>query len=605
MRHKRFLGLSSLLVTLAMVAAACGGGGGGGGESQGANAGAGSGSVFGGTKVTQGGTMKWASIGDVDYMDPGQAYTVTYFAYLNRGVLRTLMTYPGVTDPAEQIKVIPDLAESAGKPNSDFTQWTYKIKDGVKFGPALGGQKVPGVTGEEITSEDIKYAIERLAFPSVGAGYATYYEDTEGTEEFVSANAKGGPIKGEISGIETPDDKTIVFNLSQPVGDWDYRMSMPATAPVPQEFAQKYDSTKDSDYDSHILSSGPYYVDEWTPQESMVLKRNTEWDQATDDARDAVVDSVQWKQGFGDDQICVQKVLSNDYDTAVDCSPEGAQLKEVVTNSDYNQRFFNEVEPCTGYIFINTTVPPLDDPKVRQAINYATDKANQIKLLGGPYVGAVGTSILPPGMQGSLPPSEFDPFPQPGGQPNIEAANKLITEAGLGGGYACPKLLLVGDASGAGPKQVESFQADLEKIGFPRSSFDVRTLNYPDYYTQFYEDPTSDTAFGFSAWCEDFPSPTTFLTPLLYGPNILKSGNSNYSELDDPELNSLIEKAQESTGSDATAAWEAANKKATELAPWVPYRWYKSRTLASDRMENAYFHAYYENLDWINSGVGG
>src|SRR5206468_3882464 len=130
---------------------------------------------------------------------------------------------------------------------------------------------------------------------------------------------------------------------------------------------------------------------------------------------------------------------------------------------------------------------------------------------------------------------------------------------------------------------------------------DTKTLHYPDYYTQYYEEPRTNTAFGMSGWCEDYPSPVTFLKPLLYGPNVLPHANSNYSELNVPAVNTAIEDAESATGNAATTAWENANKLATEQAPWVTYRWGLVRELASTNMVNAYYHSYYENIDWVNA----
>src|SRR6266516_3653477 len=66
------------------------------------------------------------------------------------------------------------------------------------------------------------------------------------------------PAPKPISGIETPDDSTIIFNLTKPVGDFLYRVSMPATAPIPQEVAKCF--TKAGDYGRYVISSGPYML---------------------------------------------------------------------------------------------------------------------------------------------------------------------------------------------------------------------------------------------------------------------------------------------------------------------------------------------------------
>jgi peptide/nickel transport system substrate-binding protein len=588
-----------MLTGVALFAAACGGGDGGGTNPEGPREGnvevrkGSTSKIFGGESPKEGGVLKWASIEGPDYMDPGAAYTVTFFSFVNAGILRELVTYKRSPNFDEANSLVPDLATDLGQHNAEGTQWTYTLKDGIKFGPALGGEDVPGVTGEEITSADFKYAMERQFMSSVGAQYPFYYEAIEGVKEFQDGSAK------EISGIETPDPKTIVFNLSEPVGDWDYRMAMPAAAPVPEKYATKFDSEESSAYDNHIVASGPYYVESFTPSEEARYLRNEHWDPATDDVRNAYVDEVQWKMGF-EEAVCIEKVLSNDYDTAVDCSPEGGQLKDVVTDPKLNQRFFNYPEACTSYIFMNTTVEPFDDPKVRQAINYVVDRQNQLKVLGGIYTGDVATSVLPPGMIGHQPTSEYDPYKTTDSAGDPAKAKEMLKGTKAEGGWP-GKLLLVGDASGAGPKQIESLRADLESIGF--SNLDIKQLNYPDYYTQYYGEPNTNTAMGFAAWCEDWPSPVTYLEPLMYGPNILKHGNSNYSEIDDPELNASIEKASATAIDEADEEWTAANKLATELAPWIPVRWYLDRELASEHLVNAYWHQYYTALDWVNVGT--
>ncbi|MBA2311188.1 MAG: hypothetical protein H0V97_00085, partial [Actinobacteria bacterium] len=220
--------------------------------------------------------------------------------------------------------------------------------------------------------------------------------------------------------------------------------------------------------------------------------------------------------------------------------------------------------------------------------------------LGGSFTGDVASSILPPGMDGHLPAADYNPFPTDDNAGDPEKAKETLKGTAAEGGWDKP-LLLVGDATGAGPKQLESLRADLEAIGF--DNLKIKELNYPDYYTQFYGVPRTNTAFGFAAWCEDFPSPVTFLKPLLYGPNILPQGNSNYSELDDPEVNAAIEEAESLPIEEAVAPWEEANKLSTEAAAWVPIRWYLDRDLGSTNLVNGFWNSYYSAIDWPNIGV--
>jgi peptide/nickel transport system substrate-binding protein len=586
--------LSLALAILALVAVACGGG---------TTAGSGnntkpdvSGKIFGGA-AARGGVMKMDSVGDVDYMDPGQAYAVQYFDTVGRGTIRTLVSYPNTSDLNRQIKPVPDLATALGQHNANSTVWTYHLKPGLKYGPAIGGNSIPGVTGQAITTPDIKYAIERLFNPSVGNGYATYYKNIKGAPACKSYGCN-------IQGIETPNATTIVFHLTKPTGDWDLRMTMPGTAPVPQRYASTWDKTKDSDYEGHVLAQGPYYVAQYTPGEQIIMKRNPDWDPATDNIRKAYVDELDWKEGF-DNSVCVAKVLSGDYDlSAGDCLPGGPQLQKITSDPTLKQRFFNGPQPCTSYIFMNTRIKPFNKLKVRQAVNYLIDKDNLRRLAGGPLVGKIASSVLPPGMVGFLPTSQYDPFHSDNFSGDVAKAKQLMKEAGYPNGYGKadgPPLLLVGSSTDPGPKQVESVKQDLAKVGI--TNLQVKELQYPDYYTQYYAEPSSNTAIGFAGWCEDFPSPDTFLTPLLYGPNILPHGNSNYSETNDPALNKSIEKAQAASPAEAPAAWAAANKKATESASWVPYRWTYGQIVVGPNITHAFYNQYYELIDWVNSGV--
>jgi peptide/nickel transport system substrate-binding protein len=544
--------------------------------------------------VPTGGELRIASTSDVDYMDPASMYyTLSWF--LGRGVFRTLVTYPGnVTDLAAQNELVPDLATGLGESNEDFTEWTYTIKDGVTYGQALGGDDVPGVTGEEIVCEDFKYGIERMFIPSVGGGYPFYYDMIEGASDF--------PDKADdVSGIECVDDKTITFHLTESVGDWNFRMAMPASSPVPKAAAEKYDKKDDSDYDKHVVATGPYYIAEWTPEEHIQLERNEHWSKDTDDVRGAYVDSVDWQMGY-DNDVGVQKVIDNEEDYGLDVSPLGPTLEKVVNDPALSARFLNEPEGCMRYIFMNTTIEPFDNQQVREAVNFAIDRSNLKRLEGGPTTGPIATSIIPPGIDGYVAPEEFNPFETPDMAGDYEKAKQLMAEAGYPDGYDKP-LNLVGASDPPHDKYLESARADLEAIGF--TNLKVKTPAFPNQYTQFYSVPDSETAIGTSAgWCKDYNSAVTFLDPLFHGDNILDSGNSNYAEIDDPQLNQLIDDAIGSPpGEEQTAAWQEANKYATETAVWVPWTWDNVTQLFSERVVNAYYFSFTAGIDWPNVGI--
>lgn len=584
--NKRFYKLGALLVCLMLIAAACGGGGDDGdtGAQQPTDE----------SEIPTGGTLTMAGTSDVDYMDPTAGYYVLS-AILHRGVSRTLVTYPGVPGEAG-IEPIGDLATGLGETNEDATEWTYTIKDNVKWGQALGGEDVPGVTGEEITCDDVKYGIERQFIPSVGAQYAYYYDMIEGVDEFTKNKVD------EISGIKCNGDKEITFSLTESVGDWDLRLAMPATSPVPQSYAEQFDKEKDSDYDNHVVASGPYQIQEWAPEERIVLTRNEHWEADSDEARGAYADDVEIRLGF-EPNVAVKKIQDGDFTIAWDASPTEALLEQTVTDPDLSSHLARGPSGCNRYIFMNTRMKPFDDIKVRQAVNYAIDRENLKRLQGGvDAAGPIATSILPPGIPGHLDAEEFNPFPSENLAGDMTEAKELMAEAGYENGYT-DEIFVVGSSTPPHDKYFESIRQDLEELGF--SNIKSQLPEFPNHYTQFYGIPSKNVHMGTSAgWCKDWADAVTFFDPLMHGDNILESGNSNYSEVNDPELNSMIDEAAGTADpTERAAKWEEVNRYATEQAYWVPWSWDEDLLPFSEDAVNAIYHYNYSLIDWPNVGV--
>src|SRR3954454_21427221 len=221
------------LAALLLVAVGCGGG-----SDNKSSSTAGSGEVAA-KQGKQGGSITVLSSSDVDYLDPGHTYyTIGYgVAYPTQRPLYSFK--PGSNDPQ------PDLADGPPQISSDNKTITVKIKDGVKFSPPVN---------RVVTSKDIKYAFERAFTANVANESTTYFTD------IVGAPSKPGSFK-TISGIETPDNNTLVIKLSKPeaVGVA-AALVMPITVPVPEEYAKKYDAKNPSTYNTHVVFTGPYMV---------------------------------------------------------------------------------------------------------------------------------------------------------------------------------------------------------------------------------------------------------------------------------------------------------------------------------------------------------
>jgi peptide/nickel transport system substrate-binding protein len=341
--------------------AACGGNGGGGGG----NEGFASGEVVKGQK---GGTLTVLSNGDVDYIDPGAAYY--QFSYIfDYAIQRPLFSYK----PEDATKAVPDFAASAPQISSDGKTITIKVRQGVKFSPPVN---------RAATSKDVKYAIERGFNSTVANGYApSYFATVEGVDA-AKTKADGSPI----SGIQTPDDQTIVFKLTKPTAATVIgALSLPLSAPVPKDYAAKFDKQNPSQYGQNQVATGPYMVQNnaagkaigYQPGKQITFVRNPNWDAATD-YRPAYLDKVVLQEGNVDAVSSARRILQGQslVNGQADFNIPPQILKQLSQGSDAQKKQL-VVGGNTGrvrYISLNNTIKPFDNPNVRKAIAAAMNR---------------------------------------------------------------------------------------------------------------------------------------------------------------------------------------------------------------------------------------
>ncbi len=245
-----------------------------------------------------------ASFNFTNGFDPTGEYLGEVWGIYSSLLIRTLVGYRHTAGAAGN-ELIPDLATDLGEVSPDGLTYTFTLKDGIAFGPPLS---------REITSADIAFAFERIGTASLVAQYSGYYQVIEGMPEFLEGTAD------TISGIETPDEQTVVFRLTEPTGDFLYRLAMPATGPIPEEVAGCFDQA--GEYGRYVISSGPYMIEGsdaldasgcetlepisgFDGDTSLTLVRNPDYDPATDtpEARENFVDRFEWRINTNNDDI--------------------------------------------------------------------------------------------------------------------------------------------------------------------------------------------------------------------------------------------------------------------------------------------------------------
>ena len=564
MRPNRWFALVAAALTLTLGASACGG------RDDGDGGGGGTGDAAGGVK--KGGKITVLNAGDFEYPDPGASYY--QFDYMvHYATTRPLYSYK--PDQTTQPPT-PDLASGPWKISEGGKRVTIGIKKGIRFAPPVN---------REIKADDVEYALERAFTENVANGYVTtYLGDVTGRPDEL------GDYE-DIPGIEATDDYTLQIDLDEPTGGIAAAaLVLPASAPVPREYAEKRDAKSPSQYAQYQVASGPYMIRNdkkgktvgWVPDQRIHLVRNPNWDPKTD-YRPAYADEIEIREG-NDPVAGSRKILRGKGMITGDITVPGEVVKEA------SQRYRDQLElPLAGgyrYVAFDTTKPPFDDPNVRKATVAGMDRAALRQARGGPAIGDVATHFIPPNFPG---------FEQSGGKAgtgvdflardtgDAAVSAKYFKAAGFPEGkYAGKdkKVSLVCDDDDPGKKVCLVAEQQLRELGFdPQTEFVV----HDDVLGKFCGVPKNQpNVCPNVGWAKDFYDPQTLLDSTFNPAAILPENNSNYPQLDDPKLERQFEEASTLTDSAERArAYAEINKYITAQAPAVPYVWDKQANVRS------------------------
>lgn len=532
--------------------------------------------------------------GFTDGLDPTGEYSSVGWE-LYTGLLRALLTYRHVGGPAGNVPV-PDLATSLPVVSDGGLTYTFHLKSDVRFGPPVD---------RPITSQDIEYAFGRIDTASLIAQYGQFYDGT-----IVGMNGPHGGPPTPISGIETPDDRTIVFHLTRPTGDFLYRLTLPATAPVPQEVAQCFQEA--GEYGRYLISSGPYMlagsgaldtsscaamrpIAGFDPTRQIVLVRNPAYDPDTDSpaVRSNFVHGIEISinTNLGD---IFNKIQVSELDGSLnpDAPPPNVLERHL---TDPGLRPYLQVDPAevTSFISMNLTTPPFDDVHVRRAVSYAVDKAGLLQASGGPVHGTIATHIIPPLLlPGRL--ESFDPYPSPGHSGDLARARAEMRSSaydtngdGLCDRSACRGVTLLSVTSSPYTEMEPVVAEDLERI---RIEVSVRELDAGAAFQALSDVKARVPIALFPSYGKDYADPYSFarifssrsIQPVggvnfsLVGlsPDMARDLGVPYPPTGVPNVDGQITSCEEKMGESRLECWADLDRHLMEdVVPWVPYAW--------------------------------
>ncbi|BBJ41504.1 peptide ABC transporter substrate-binding protein [Streptomyces antimycoticus] len=465
--------------------------------------------------------------------------------------------------------------------------YTYTLRKGITW-----------QDGTAITSQDIKYGIERIWAQDEISGGPIYLQQALDPDL-----AYKGPYKDTskdklgLKAIKTPDDRTIVFTLPKANGDFERMLATPSASPV-----KKTKDTKDK-YQDNPFSSGPYRFDSYEPGTSLELVRNTNWERSSDPIRTALPDRITVNIS-SDEQTNAKALFAGDYDLDLESSGlSAASLAQATSSSDLRARLDSPSNGLLLFAALPRSVKPLDNVHCRKAVLYAADRKNLQTAAGGALTGDIAPHMLPPTIAGSD--SSYDPYKtlKSKGKPDTDKAKAELKACGESSGFRTT--IAVRNNHPTDVDVAMSLQASLRKVGITTDIDQVDGTHFSETMGA----PATVKKKGYGIvlyrWLADFPTGQSFLQPLADSRFILPTGNFNVAELDDPTVDDLFDTAiAEQDPAKAGSDYAQINRRISDSAAYLPILFQKSVIWRGSRLTNVYTSEPWEGrYDYVSLGV--
>ena len=428
---------------------------------------------------------------DTGTMDPAGSIALTYLAY-SVSALDELLTYN------ENGEIEYRAAESY-EVNDDSTVWTFHLREDALWSD-----------GTPVTSADFMNTITRALDPASGSGYANYLFPIENAEAIYNGEADVDSL-----GVETPDEHTLIFRLAEPCVYFLDLLRLPVYTPSCSEYADSVDSGWDRDPETS-LSNGPFCLAEYVPDQYFVLEKNENYWNA-----DAVkLDTITYRF-FDDTQSMANAYEAGEADVATSLS---STVMEAYEGTD---DLFVTDQIATRYIYMNLNVEPLNDVRVREAINLAINREELCQIVGSDTEPAYNlvAKYMKDKNTGEYFVDEADqPFEE-----DVAKAHELLAEAGYPNGEGFPELTYNYPTLEMDSDTAQVIQEQLKENLNITINLEAQELQ-ANYSTRY----AGDFDLCRMNWTADFADPYTYLSMLL------SNSTYNCSGINDMEYDSIV-----------------------------------------------------------------
>lgn len=437
-------------------------------------------------------------------MDPGNQ-TATF-----TGTVLDPM-YEGLLKMSSELKPEAALATSWSSDESGL-KWTFKLRDGVTFHD-----------GTPFNAD------------AVVANFARHLDTKRGL-------AASGRLRTFLDSVTKVDDSTVLFTLKKPYPAFLNLLTTGASLMVSPT------ADKAGTLDSKAVGTGPYKMVQYKTGEFVLEEKYPGyWGNKA-----AGPDDLKWTWS-AEPSVMNMALQAGEADVINPVPPQFAtQLKN-------NPKFQLHESPGSAvfWVALNTDLKPLSDVRVRQALNFATDRAGLVRAIMSGFAIPANSPLAPvtAGYDKTL-----DPYPL-----NLEKAKALLKEAGVPDGFTM-SIALQGQDARIG----QVLQSMWAKIGV---KLDVRQMESGVWSKAAFADQAGkkadNTGAVLASWSSGVNGADLQLRPLYYSKSFAPGG-ANLGFFNDPKLDEMLDKAASTQDENArNAIYVEAQKEINQQAPQV------------------------------------
>ncbi|MGF1530017.1 MAG: peptide ABC transporter substrate-binding protein [Puniceicoccaceae bacterium] len=378
-------------------------------------------------------------------------------------------------DP-KTLEVLPAAAQSWSV-SDDGTVWTFDLHPRASWSD-----------GRQLTAQDFVFSFRRMLTPSLAASYASNLHVIKGARAYHA----GESTDPSTLGVKAIDPQTLEITLEKALPYFLELIQHTAWYPVPEHVIQKWGPVNLPNQEwtraGRLVGNGPFRLTKWTTNHVIRVEAHPHYHTGPAPLTPAleffpIANFYTEERAFADQILHVTNNLPSE------------RIPRLISKNDPTL----QLSPDFGvyYLSLNTTVPPLNDPRVRRALSHAIDRGSivrDIRMRGE----RIATHLSPP---------VFDHYHPPEGPDyNPQLARELLAEAGFPGGQGFPVLKYLFNTS----ETHRPIAARIQTYWKDQLGITIELVNR-DWKAVLKSRSESDFEILRSGWIGDYHDPITFL----------------------------------------------------------------------------------------------